>query len=323
MLTKEFYECLLIVMILVVLILCGAHFNLSKSDWAAWAQAVGSIAAIFGAARIADWQHGKQVDREYERSKQSDVSAAKLLVQIIGRAHWELVRYQRQFLNKHLNQELKHVLLNLSFANSGYLVAPTRSDMDFLFRSGETKLTAQIDSIASDINEVIDLLDRYTDYFINRIAPEKARCQAMFAMPMTPEQFELVMHPTVKAQAKLLVGAIYTSLYNLSDRLAIERDDILKKINTAFPGCTNEERWASIGHYSDWVPPQAAPDLKVDSWHHMSNGIIRWQIKITKDRKEWRWNDEAEFLDEDVDNQRYYIRNKVNEYINGVNMIDA
>lgn len=34
--------------------------GLSSSDWAAWVQAVGSIAAIFGAAGIAIWQAGKQ-----------------------------------------------------------------------------------------------------------------------------------------------------------------------------------------------------------------------------------------------------------------------
>lgn len=34
--------------------------GLSSSEWAAWVQAVGSVAAIFGAAGIAIWQAGKQ-----------------------------------------------------------------------------------------------------------------------------------------------------------------------------------------------------------------------------------------------------------------------
>lgn len=42
----------------------GMYFDLNKSEWASWVQALGSIAAIVGAYLIADFQHRRQVEAE-------------------------------------------------------------------------------------------------------------------------------------------------------------------------------------------------------------------------------------------------------------------
>jgi hypothetical protein len=52
---------------LFVLVPLGIHFELTKSDWASWVQAIGSIGAIIGTFAVAKFQFDKQ-----GRAKKSD-----------------------------------------------------------------------------------------------------------------------------------------------------------------------------------------------------------------------------------------------------------
>ncbi len=64
----------------------GLYFDWSKSDSASWVQAVGSIAAIFGAARIAGSQSRSDDRRALQAEIQNDLAVARVLKSILERA---------------------------------------------------------------------------------------------------------------------------------------------------------------------------------------------------------------------------------------------
>lgn len=73
---------------LAAFIAAGVHFDWGKSDWAAWVQAVGSIAAILAAARIATWQ-AAAASREFEKRRaQADRAKAQGIKYILRRVEF-------------------------------------------------------------------------------------------------------------------------------------------------------------------------------------------------------------------------------------------
>jgi hypothetical protein len=64
----------------VLFIACGWHFDWSKSDWASWVQAVGSIGAIVAAGEIAASQTRKARDWEVRRSTEQ----MRALCEVVG-----------------------------------------------------------------------------------------------------------------------------------------------------------------------------------------------------------------------------------------------
>lgn len=55
--------------LLAVAIFAGVRWDLSKSDWAAWVQAVGSIGAILVAIAVVQFQHSRQSKVEAEKAR--------------------------------------------------------------------------------------------------------------------------------------------------------------------------------------------------------------------------------------------------------------
>ena len=72
----------LILLGLTIFIAAGVYFDWGKSDWAAWVQAVGSIAAILAAARIAAWQ-ATSASREYDKRRAEADKAKALAIKYI------------------------------------------------------------------------------------------------------------------------------------------------------------------------------------------------------------------------------------------------
>lgn len=68
------------------LVAIGDHFELNKSEWASWVQAIGSIAAIAGAI----WIAGEQARRDHRKAAateiQTELAAAQVLASLIGQA---------------------------------------------------------------------------------------------------------------------------------------------------------------------------------------------------------------------------------------------
>lgn len=75
---------LVIAFLLVDLVWLGRAFDLGKSDWAAWVQAIGSIAAIFGAFIIANGQLKR--DREADQRRRQDETDARVSLGLQARA---------------------------------------------------------------------------------------------------------------------------------------------------------------------------------------------------------------------------------------------
>lgn len=59
-------NALLFASVIAALVTTGLAADLSKSDWAAWVQAVGSIGAIIGAVWVVWWQHNLEASRAEE-----------------------------------------------------------------------------------------------------------------------------------------------------------------------------------------------------------------------------------------------------------------
>lgn len=79
---------LLAIAVLAFLIMTGSHFELTKSDWAAWVQAIGSIVAIGGAV----WLTQRQIDAQAKVALDARKQANNALRAVVDGA-------AKQFLN--------------------------------------------------------------------------------------------------------------------------------------------------------------------------------------------------------------------------------
>lgn len=68
------------------LVWIGDHFELNKSEWASWVQAIGSIAAIGGAIWIASEQARRDQRKAAVSEIQTELVAAQVLASLIGQA---------------------------------------------------------------------------------------------------------------------------------------------------------------------------------------------------------------------------------------------
>lgn len=66
---------------------------LDSSDWAAWIQAIGSIAAIFGAVLVMQWQHDKTTAREEENQRRE-------LIGTLRSIRMEFFQYQHTVIER-------------------------------------------------------------------------------------------------------------------------------------------------------------------------------------------------------------------------------
>lgn len=66
----------------------GVAFDLGKSDWAAWVQAVGSIAAIFSAIWISNNQHEKERLQRAAQECEDSVAAFEAVAEMIQQASY-------------------------------------------------------------------------------------------------------------------------------------------------------------------------------------------------------------------------------------------
>lgn len=84
---KLYLSILFLVLFLVIFIFFGFHFDLNKSEWASWVQAVGSIMAIGAAGAIAIYQ--TNVVRRLEQDKRNAEEVVKLNVvkALLARSH--------------------------------------------------------------------------------------------------------------------------------------------------------------------------------------------------------------------------------------------
>jgi hypothetical protein len=71
----------------VLLGVLGGHFQLTKSDWAAWVQAVGSIGAVLAAVLLVQYQHQKELTRaaeERRHTRQDRLNALRSIFMAVG-----------------------------------------------------------------------------------------------------------------------------------------------------------------------------------------------------------------------------------------------
>lgn len=68
------------------LVVTGLNRGLGKSDWAAWVQAIGSIAAIVGAYQISNRQHNRDLLADEHRRKLDDARKIKIIQAFIRKA---------------------------------------------------------------------------------------------------------------------------------------------------------------------------------------------------------------------------------------------
>jgi hypothetical protein len=79
----------------------GFHFCWNKSEWASWVQAVGSIAAILAAARIASWQ-ASAAKREFDARRQDEKLTKALTIKyVLRRARLIVDNAERVALGTH------------------------------------------------------------------------------------------------------------------------------------------------------------------------------------------------------------------------------
>lgn len=261
---------------------------------AAWAQAFGSIVAIFFAGLFALYQHKWQVGREDEKVRISDIASAKILMQMFGSAQGALATYQRQFLDKHRGNPLQHLLVSSSFSNTTHIANPTRADLAFLLRAADPELAADLSAKASDISEAIDILNRYTDFYLNEYTPEYAQQRKTHGAGMTLVKFAEVVAPHVEERARLLVNAQYSTIYRIVDSLANSRDEILKKMEKAFPGSGNEKYWPVIGRQEFGDVTVDGQKIEFLTIHHVNQGVIRWQIELNSGPEKWLWTNQTQ-----------------------------
>ncbi|MBY0237895.1 MAG: hypothetical protein K2X55_01125 [Burkholderiaceae bacterium] len=84
-------------------ILLGRSFELSKSDWASWVQAIGSIGAIVGAFAIAQSQHARERTKAVDAELIARTLAIRNMVQIASfslEAAEHLVRDKQNAFNE-------------------------------------------------------------------------------------------------------------------------------------------------------------------------------------------------------------------------------
>jgi hypothetical protein len=92
---KRLYVSLLGCAAISVILFLGFKFDLNKSEWASWVQAVGSISAILAAAAIASWQ-SHTAQQNYERRKREDrINKALAIKYILRRAKLVLDNAER------------------------------------------------------------------------------------------------------------------------------------------------------------------------------------------------------------------------------------
>jgi uncharacterized membrane protein len=72
--------------VFLILYKIGNYFGLDKNTWAAWVQAVGSIAAIVGAIWISKNQHIKDRELEVEKQRKADLQILEAIAALIARA---------------------------------------------------------------------------------------------------------------------------------------------------------------------------------------------------------------------------------------------
>jgi hypothetical protein len=133
---------------------------MTSSDWAAWVQAIGSIAAIFGAAGIAIWQSGRQqknalallrAERRFDRTE-----LAKALLTLSTNCRRLLEHYAAQFPDRDSVENVAegrvHVDLNeLKVVEGAVLSIPLHSLPHVL-----VSLTMMVSSTVRQFRENVD-----------------------------------------------------------------------------------------------------------------------------------------------------------------------
>lgn len=72
---------------IVTIAILGNHFELTKSDWSGWVQAIGSIAAILGAFYIADTQTKQALKVANERQERDDRRRVDIVDALLSRIY--------------------------------------------------------------------------------------------------------------------------------------------------------------------------------------------------------------------------------------------
>ena len=109
--------------------------GLKSGDWAAWVQAIGSIAAIAATGWVVQRQHWLEVERQNDRERSAQVEACNRELHVLARQLNALLMYRTQVMDQAGPEKARHIGLQASLPMVYDHLALDVRALAFLFRT--------------------------------------------------------------------------------------------------------------------------------------------------------------------------------------------
>jgi hypothetical protein len=159
----KYIERIVISVAVIVILFCAHQYTdylfkthkwkgLDSYVWAAWIQAIGSIAAIFGAVLVMHWQHNKAVTREARSQRTELISALRSI-------RMEFFQYQNTVIERLKEKNQIWVPIKADFLIFGAHAAALGAVTDDTTLQNIMATRLQIENFFSNTNELSKTVD--------------------------------------------------------------------------------------------------------------------------------------------------------------------